>query len=603
VYQHGTLKIKIMNNKNNPNSLMHLFRRLWLHIHKKRKVQFLFLLLLTLLTSVAEVVSLGAVLPFIGILTQPDKVLKSPWLQDFINLLNINSGDELILPLTIAFGIAAIVAGALRLLLLWVSIRLSNATGADLSIEVYKRTLYQPFKVHLERSSSEIISGITQKVSAATGVLLAITAIITSFFLFSSIMSTMLFVDPFVMIVAGLSFGLAYSFIAFITSRRFELNSISIASQQTQVVKALQEGLGAIRDVILDATQHIYTNIYQKAILLLMKANGENRFMNQAPRYAMESLGMVLIAIFVLALTNRPGGVAAALPLLGLLALGAQRLLPLMQQIYGNWSVVAGSHAALNDVVELLEQPFPAHYFNSKKLPLKIQKSISVKNLSFRYSESSPWVLDNISFEIEKGSRIGLIGTTGSGKSTTLDLLMGLLEPTKGQLLIDSFEIDNNSISSWRETVAHVPQSIFLADISIAENIAFGVPPEEINISKVKDAAKKAMISDFIESRSAGYQEVVGERGVRLSGGQRQRIGIARALYKEASVIIFDEATSALDDETEKVVMEAIKNLGEDLTLVIVAHRLTTLKNCSKIIELNQGKISRIGNYSEIVNK
>ena len=440
---------------------MQLFRRLWVHIHKKRKVQFLFLLLLTLLTSVAEVVSLGAVLPFIGILTQPDKVLTSPWLKDLINLLNINSGDELVLPLTIAFGIAAIVAGTLRLLLLWVSIRLSNATGADLSIEVYKRTLYQPFKVHLERSSSEIISGITQKVSAATGVLLAITAIITSFFLFSSIMSTLLFIDPFVMIVAGLSFGSAYSLIAFITSRRFELNSISIATQQTQVVKALQEGLGAIRDVILDATQHIYTNIYQKAILLLMKANGENRFMNQAPRYAMESLGMVLIAIFVLALTNRPGGVAAALPLLGLLALGAQRLLPLMQQIYGNWSVVAGSHAALNDVVELLEQPFPAHYFNSKKLPLKIQKSILVKNLSFRYSKSTPWVLDNISFEIKKGSRIGLIGTTGSGKSTTLDILMGLLEPTKGQLLIDGFEIDNNSISSWRETVAHVPQSIF----------------------------------------------------------------------------------------------------------------------------------------------
>tara|TARA_B110000008_G_C16971146_1_gene563922 strand:+ start:863 stop:2641 length:1779 start_codon:yes stop_codon:yes gene_type:complete len=592
-----------MDNQNNPNSLMQLFRRLWVHIHKKRKVQFLFLLLLTLLTSVAEVVSLGAVLPFIGILTQPDKVLTSPWLKDLINLLNINSGDELVLPLTIAFGIAAIVAGTLRLLLLWVSIRLSNATGADLSIEVYKRTLYQPFKVHLERSSSEIISGITQKVSAATGVLLAITAIITSFFLFSSIMSTLLFVDPFVMIVAGLSFGSAYSLIAFITSRRFELNSISIATQQTQVVKALQEGLGAIRDVILDATQHIYTNIYQKAILLLMKANGENRFMNQAPRYAMESLGMVLIAIFVLALTNRPGGVAAALPLLGLLALGAQRLLPLMQQIYGNWSVVAGSHAALNDVVELLEQPFPAHYFNSKKLPLKIQKSILVKNLSFRYSKSTPWVLDNISFEIKKGSRIGLIGTTGSGKSTTLDILMGLLEPTKGQLLIDGFEIDNNSISSWRETVAHVPQSIFLADISIAENIAFGVPLKEINMSKVKDAAKKAMISDFIESRSAGYQEVVGERGVRLSGGQRQRIGIARALYKQASVIIFDEATSALDDETEKVVMEAIKNLGEDLTLVIVAHRLTTLKNCSKIIELNQGKISRIGDYSEIVNR
>ena len=592
-----------MSKRNNPNSLIKLFRRLWFHIQKKRKVQFLFLLLLTLITSVAEVISLGAVLPFIGILTQPDRVLESVWLKDFINFLGITSGEELVLPLTIAFGLAAIFAGSLRLLLLWVSIRLSNATGADLSIEVYKRTLYQPFKVHLERSSSEIISGITQKVSAATGVLLAITAIITSCFLFGSIMSTMLYVDPFVMIVAGLSFGFAYALIALITSKRFELNSISIASQQTYVVKALQEGLGAIRDVILDATQHIYTNIYQKAILLLMKANGENRFMNQAPRYAMESLGMVLIAIFVLALTNRPGGVAAALPILGLLALGAQRLLPLMQQIYGNWSVVAGSHAALNDVVELLDQPLPSHYYDSQAKPLKIDQSISLKNLSFRYTDSSPWVLDNISFEIKKGSRIGLIGTTGSGKSTTLDLLMGLLEPTQGHLLIDNLPIDEKSIKSWRQTVAHVPQSIFLADTSIAENIAFGVPSEEINILKVKEAAKKAEISDFIESKKDGYAEIVGERGVRLSGGQRQRIGIARALYKEASIIIFDEATSALDNETEKVVMEAIRNLGEELTLIIVAHRLTTLKNCSKIIELDKGKISKEGSYQEIVEK
>jgi len=591
-----------MNNNTLHKSLINLFKSLWTHISKRRKVQFSFLLILTLIASVAEVVSLGAVLPFIGILTQPDQVFESPWLADFITLFDINSGDELILPLTITFGLAAIIAGALRLLLLWVSIRLSNATGADLSIEVYERTLYQPFRVHLERSSSEIISGITQKVSAATGVLLAVTAIITSFFLFGSIMTTMLIVDPLVTIVAGLSFGFAYACIAFVTSKRFESNSISIASQQTQVVKALQEGLGAIRDVILDATQRIYTAIYQKAILLLMKANGENRFMNQAPRYAMESLGMVLIAMFVLALTNRPGGITAALPLLGMLALGAQRLLPLMQQIYGNWSVVAGSHAALNDVVDLLDQPFPQYYFENEPQPLEIKDSFSVNKLSFRYSASSPWVLDDISFEIMKGSRLGLIGTTGSGKSTTLDLLMGLLEPTHGELIVDNLKIDDSSIRAWRQTVAHVPQSIFLADTSIAENIAFGVLPEKINMLQVKDAAKKAMIDDFIESRPNGYAEVVGERGVRLSGGQRQRIGIARALYKKANVIVFDEATSALDNETEKVVMEAIRNLGEELTLIIVAHRLSTLENCTHIIELDQGKILRIGSYDEIIN-
>jgi len=582
-------------------SLTSLFQDLWSHISKRRKIQFLLLLILTIFASIAEVVSLGAILPFIGILTQPEQVFESPWLSEFISFFGIKSGQELVLPLTVAFGLAAIIAGSLRLLLLWLSIKLSNATGADLSIEVYERTLYQPFSVHLERSSSEIISGITQKVTAATGVLLAVTAVITSSLLFTSIMTTMLIVDPAVTIIAGLTFGAAYLVVVFFTSSRFELNSRSIATQQTQVVKALQEGLGAIRDVILDATQLVYTNIYRKAILFLMKANGENRFMNQAPRYAMESLGMVLIAIFVLALTNRPGGITSALPLLGMLALGAQRLLPLMQQIYGNWSVVAGSHAALNDVVNLLNQPFPSNHYKEESKPINIENSFSLQNIQFRYNDDTPWVLDNISLEIKKGSRIGLIGATGSGKSTTLDLIMGLLEPSKGSLVVDNRIIDDSLIRSWRRTVAHVPQSIFLADSSIAENIAFGVLPDQIDMDRVKKAASKAMISDFIESRKNNYNEIVGERGVRLSGGQRQRIGIARALYKKANIIIFDEATSALDNETEEIVMETIRNLGNDLTLIIVAHRLTTLKDCTKIIELQNGKISRTGSFQDII--
>lgn len=584
-------------------SIAALLVQLYNHISSRRRRQFALLLGLTVLSSFAEVVSLSAVLPFIGILTQPEKVFASPALAGIVQALGITSGAELVLPLTIGFAVAALIAGALRLLLLWVSIRLSNATGADLSIEVYRRTLYQPYSVHVARSSSEIISGITQKVGTATGVLISVVTVITSMALFVAIMTTLLAVDPIVAIIAALSFGSAYGVIAWLTRRRLVYNSQCIAQEQTQVVKALQEGLGAIRDVLLDGTQKVYCNVYRKAILQLQRASGENTFINQAPRYAMEALGMALIAAFVLALSQRPGGVAAALPILGMLALGAQRLLPLMQQLYGNWSVVAGSKAALADVLALLDQPLPAEANQPEPEPLALRDSIRFDNVRFRYVNNGPWVLDGINLEIPKGARIGFVGSTGSGKSTALDLLMGLLEPAQGKILVDGQPISRELQRAWQRTIAHVPQNIFLADTTVAENIAFGIPADQIDHERAHKAAKQARIAEFIKSRPEGYSAIVGERGVRLSGGQRQRIGIARALYKQASVLIFDEATSALDNETEQAVMQAIEGLSENLTIFIIAHRLTTLKNCTQIVELGDGGIKRTGTYQDIVSQ
>ena len=577
--------------------------QLYSRISSRRRRQLAFLLGLTILSSLAEVVSLGAVLPFIGVITQPEKVFASPALAGIVQAMGITSGAELVLPLTIGFAVAALVAGALRLLLLWVSIRLSNATGADLSIEIYRRTLYQPYSVHVARSSNEIISGITQKVGTATGVLISVVTVITSTALFVAIMVTLLAIDPIVAIIATLSFGSAYGAIAWLTRRRLVYNSQCIAQEQTQVIKALQEGLGAIRDVLLDGTQKVYCNVYRKAILQLQGAYGENTFINQAPRYAMEALGMALIAVFVLALSHRPGGVAAAMPILGVLALGAQRLLPLMQQLYGNWSVVAGSKAALADVLALLNQPLPAEANHPEPEPLVLRQDIRFDNVSFQYSSNAPWVFDGINLVIPKGARVGFIGSTGSGKSTALDLLMCLLEPVQGQILVDGQPVSFKHRRAWQRTVAHVPQSIFLSDSSIAENIAFGIPPNQIDLERVRKAAEQARISKFIESRPEGYAAIVGERGVRLSGGQRQRIGIARALYKQASVLVFDEATSALDNETEQAVMQAIEELNEDLTILIIAHRLTTLKICTQIVELGDGGIKRIGSYQDILDQ
>ena len=576
----------------NVQSTPQLLGRLWSHIGQRRRRQFFLLMVLTVLCSFAEVVSLGAVLPFIGILTQPDMVFESPHMGGVVRMLGITSGADLVLPLTLAFAFAALVAGALRLLLLWVSTRLGNATGADLGIEVFRRTLYQPYSVHVARSSSEIISGITQKVGAATSVLISVVSVVTSGALFVAIMVTLLAIDPMVAIVAAASFGAAYGIIAWLARHRLVRNGRYIAQAQSQVVKALQEGLGAIRDVLLDGVQSVYCEVYRKAFERLQRAAGENTFINQAPRYAMEALGMMLIAALVLAMSYRSGGVAAALPILGMLALGAQRLLPLMQQLYGNWSVVAGNKVALIEVLSLLDQPLSPEANQPDPEPLVLNNSIRFDSICFRYGNDGPWVLDGINLTIPKGARVGFVGSTGSGKSTTLDLLMGLLEPTQGSILVDGRTIGPELRRAWQRTIAHVPQSIFLADTSILENIAFGVPPDQIDFERVRMAAEQARIAEFVESRHEGYGAIVGERGVRLSGGQRQRIGIARALYKKAEVLVFDEATSALDNETELAVMEAIEGLSRDLTILIIAHRLSTLKNCDTIVRLEGGEIA-----------
>jgi ATP-binding cassette, subfamily B, bacterial PglK len=303
------------------------------------------------------------------------------------------------------------------------------------------------------------------------------------------------------------------------------------------------------------------------------------------------------------ALSKDIDGFGKAVPILGALALGAQRMLPAMQQSYSAWTSLRGEQDALQDTLALLEQPLPDYAYQPSPEPISFQRQILFNNISFRYSPQAPWVLKNLTLTIAKGSRVGFIGTTGSGKSTLLDLLMCLLPPTEGTFKVDGQAINSTNLRAWQAHIAHVPQAIFLADSSIAENIAFGLPKNEIDHARVRLAAEQAQISDAIESWPQQYNTFVGERGVRLSGGQRQRIGIARALYKQADVIVFDEATSALDNDTEEAVMQAIESLSKDLTILIIAHRLTTLKNCPQIVELGDCAIKSIGSYQDLISQ
>lgn len=581
---------------------LNLLIRTWRHLSRSRQRQFWLVLCLMLVSVLMEIISLGAVLPFLGTLIAPDRVFNHPLAIGVIKALDITSADQLISPLIIAFIVVTLIAGTTRTLLFWFSNWYACASGTDLSVEAYQRTLYQPYDIQIARNSSEVISGIVSKIDSTLYVLTHLMILMSSVVLQLAIICTLVAIDPIVASIAAIGFGVSYGIIALFTRHRLKRNSLLIAREQTRVVKVLQEGLGGIRDVLLDGMQSVYCKTYRQAEYPLRQAMASNEFISVSPRLVMETLGIILITVLAYSLSRQAGGLTSALPTLGALALGAQRLLPALQQGYNAWANIVGHRASLADVIGLLDQPLPEESLRTDVVPLDFQDAIRLDNVRFRYSSQGPWVLNDLNLVIPKGSRVGIVGSTGSGKSTTLDLLMGLLHPTEGELTVDAQPIKEKRVEAWQRTIAHVPQNIYLADSTIAENIAFGVSPECVDMEKVRQVARMAQIADFIEGRPGGYNTLVGERGIRLSGGQRQRIGIARALYKEASIMVFDEATSALDNATEQLVMRSLEGLNRDLTILLIAHRLTTVRYCDIIIELNNGKVVAQGTYEQLCN-
>jgi len=577
---------------------------LWHHLSKRRQKQFWLLLILMIVASLSEIISVGAVLPFLGILTAPDQVYQHPLMQPVIQILGLTDPSQLILPLTIFFITAVLLAGSIRLTLLYVMTRFSFATGSDLSINIYRRTLYQEYAVHVSRNSSEVINSIIIKTNTViNGILTPVLTFISSIILLIGIMGALFTINISVALSASIGFGLLYWLVVRYTKNQLKDNSRIIADQSTQMVKSLQEGLGGIRDVLIDGTQQFYCRLYRSADLPLRRASGNNLFISGSPRYTIEAIGMTLIAGLAYIMTKQEGGMVTAIPILGALALGAQRLLPALQQAYSAYSTIKGSNSSFIDVLNLLEQPLPEYVDQPLPKLIPFEKELKLTELNFRYTEDSPWVLKNLNLSLKKGARIGFIGVTGSGKSTLLDIIMGLLPPTSGKLIIDHQLVNSQNCRAWQAHIAHVPQNIYLSDSTIRENIAFGIAKEQIDHQRVKKAAQQAQISELIEQWKDGYQTFVGERGVRLSGGQRQRIGIARALYKKADILIFDEATSALDNETEREVMKAIEEIGKEITVLIIAHRLTTLKGCDKIVKLGKNHTVHVGNYQEMINE
>ena len=568
----------------------------------RRRRQLYLTVSLMVLGAAAELITIGAALPFLALISDPARAEDIPVVRTIFDLLGWQSGEASILEATFLLVGAALIGAAIRLLLNWTVQAFVFRIGHDLGVAVFSRALRQPYLYHVERNSSEVIAGVEKAQAVLFQVLLPLMQGVVAAFMAIFILGLLIAIDPLMASIAAVSMAALYIGLSLATRHVLAANSRIHSEAHTQRIKQVQEGLGGIRDILIDRSQPVFERGFRETDDRLRRAQMVNSFISSSPRMVIEAAAIILIALLALYMSYQPGGVVRAIPVLGALAIGAQRLLPLLQLIYHAWSRTAGSLRIVLDIAELLGQPQDSGDEGTEAAgKLDFTSAIDLEKLGFRYPGGRQEALRDINLTIRKGERIGLLGETGSGKSTLLDLIMGLLDPGSGEIRIDGAALSGETRRRWQAQIAHVPQFIYLTDSAVMENIAFGVPPGEIDMDRVKAAAKRAEIAEFIESLPAGYHTPVGERGVRLSGGQRQRLGIARALYKQASVLILDEATSALDNETEAAVMANLGRSDADLTILMVAHRLSTLASCDRLVRLSGGRVAEVGSYADLV--
>jgi ABC-type multidrug transport system fused ATPase/permease subunit len=555
---------------------------------RQRRIQLNLLMGLLLVGALAELAAIAAVVPFVALVSGSETFGS---LQPVFGWIGAGEVTDRLLTVTLLFGAAVLLAGLLRIALAWMTQSFSFGLGYDLGIAIHARLLHQPYAFHTSHNSADLIAAHEKVFAFIHGVVLpvlnGVTAGVTSLF----IVAILAYIDPVAASVAAGAIAIVYVGVTWLTRGRLNRYGAIINEAHNRRVQAVQESIGGIRDVLIDHSQEAHLDHFARISRRYSRAEIKAAFVSSSPRFAVEVIGLVLIALLALMISSRSESFAAALPVLGAIALSGQRLLPLLQQVYYGWAQARTGTPAATDLAALLELTIPS----AKVEPTPpFRDAIRLNNVHFRYPGRSEWALHNIDLTIHRGARTALVGPSGSGKSTLADLVMGLLEPTAGTISVDGRPLDDRSRRGWQSQIAHVPQSIFLADASIEQNIAFGQPEEKVDRDRVRWAAEIAQVAGFVAALREGYATLLGERGVRLSGGQRQRIGIARALYKRAQVVILDEATSALDRETEVAILREIDAMGDEITLILIAHRSATVDHCNTIVRVDRGTITEI---------
>lgn len=581
----------------NLGSTLNLLFHTWTHISKRRRFQLYGLCLLTCLSGISEFLSLGSAFPFLLSLTDPSLVYDNNLIKQFLYLFGNLSQPHLILLMGIVFSAAQIISSSLRLSTIVYGYKLTASIGTDLATKAFSLTVYQPYITHLSRNSSVVVTGIVKHVGGTLAVISSVLQAIVSFVTATALLVTLAFIDYIIPLSAVIFFGTLYTITGSLVKSRLRSNSNRISLLSQSIYKTLYESLGGIRDLIMDASQPTYINqftSYDRTQRLLI---AQNDTLSIFPRYLFEGVSAVFLSILSIVFVSTTQNPNLIIPVLGSTALAAQKLLPALQTIYASWSQFKSQDAAMRGLLDLLNQPAPPKLTSIDHINFK--KSLTLSQLGFTYS-SDRSVLNSINLTVLPGQRIGIVGETGSGKSTLIDIIMGLLQPSFGDINIDGHSLHSSpdNVLAWRSMISHVPQNIFLADLSIKRNIAFGVEENEINDQKLIEAISRSCLSGVIDGLPDGIDTLVGERGVRLSGGQCQRLGIARALYEAKPLLILDEATSALDVSTESTVLNNIFSMSPAPTIFFVSHRPSTLNSCDIIIHIKNGTIYSVDSPS-----
>ena len=587
--------------------MIKLLKNLFALLTRDQQKRFYLLQVFVVLMAVIEIFGVASIVPFISLVTNIDQLEEESFVGQIYQLSGLSSHEQFILLTGVGVLILLFISTIISIFTIWKLSMFASKIGTDIADRLYTHYLRQGWLFHASGSSAQLTKKISTECLRVSGGILIPLMYLNAKIVLTILMSLSIFIyDPQVAVIAISIFAFAYFVIFRIVRKHLGYYGAVISNVNEKRFRLMNEGFGGIKDVLLLGTDNDFINRFNLSGNSLAHSMGRSQALVQAPRYLMELIAFgSMISLILYLIFSLDSNLSKVLPILSVYAIGAIKLLPAVQQIYSSLAIIKANIAAFESIKEDLDNSLhiePSLDNTSKDCIYPIDK-ISLENISFTYPNKTEPAVENINMLIPVNSVIGIVGPSGSGKSTIIDILLGLIDSNHGQLKVDDQIINNNNRRSWQNAIGFVAQSIFLSEGTISENVAFGVPTNQIDLNQVKEVLKLAHLSEYVETLSDGIHTKVGERGVQLSGGQRQRIGIARALYNKAEVLVFDEATSSLDGVTEKMIMDAIHDFSGKKTIILIAHRLKTVQKCDQIFYISEGKVNDNGTYEELLKR